>query len=196
MNASRLRFEPLTEERFVDLETLFAAKGCSVARWCWCTYYRTSGKRTPPRAGETESDRNRRELLAAVRAGEFVGLIAYRSGVPVGWLSFGPRDGYRKLARSPVMKPVDDAPVWSVICFVVPAEQRGQGIARALLAAAAAHAARCGARLLEAYPVDKPGRGADENLWFGPKSMFDACGFEEVARRKPTRPVVRLVLQP
>jgi hypothetical protein len=29
-------------------------------------------------------------------------------------------------------------------------------------------------------------------MWFGAKSMYDAAGFEEAARRKPQRPVVRL----
>jgi hypothetical protein len=28
-------------------------------------------------------------------------------------------------------------------------------------------------------------------MWFGAKSMFDRAGFAEVARRKPTRPVMR-----
>jgi len=31
-------------------------------------------------------------------------------------------------------------------------------------------------------------------MWFGAKSMYDNAGFKEVARRKPTRPVVRLEL--
>lgn len=84
------------------------------------------------------------------------GLIGYRDGQPVGWVSFGPREQFAKLDRSPVMKPVDAQPVWSVVCFVVPAAHRGQGVAAALLQAAA--------------------------------------GFEEVARRKPQRPVVRLAL--
>jgi len=51
---------------------------------------------------------------------------------------------------------------------------------------------RRGATVVEAYPVDKPERCADEAMWFGAKSMFDAAGFEELARRKATRPVVRL----
>jgi hypothetical protein len=46
-------------------------------------------------------------------------------------------------------------------------------------------------KLLEAYPVDKRGRVPDDSLWFGTKSMYDAAGFREVARRKPARPVVR-----
>jgi hypothetical protein len=47
-------------------------------------------------------------------------------------------------------------------------------------------------QLLEGYPVDKAERSSDDSMWFGSKSMFDAAGFEEVARRKPTRPIVRI----
>ena len=43
------------------------------------------------------------------------------------------------------------------------------------------------ARLLEAYPVDKPKRSAPDNLWFGAKELYDRAGFREVARRKPAR---------
>ena len=92
------------------------------------------------------------------------------------------------------MKPVDDTPVWSVICFVVPGEQRGRGVAHALLQGAITYAREQGATVLEAYPVDKAGRGKDETMWFGAKSMYDRLGFEVVARRKPARPVVRLKL--
>jgi predicted GNAT family acetyltransferase len=79
-----------------------------------------------------------------------------------------------------------------VICFVVPSEFRGQGVARELLDAAIAYCRKKKVKLMEAYPVDKAGHCADTSLWFGTKSMFDDAGFEEVARRKPTRPVVRL----
>ena len=140
----------------------------------------------------TVAEANRLDLKALVDAGDFTGLIAYRGRTPVGWLSLGPREAYARLSRSPVMKPVDDQPVWSVICFVVPAEFRNQGVARALLDGAIAFARRRKVKLLEAYPVDKRGRSNDDSIWFGAKSMFDNAGFEEVARRKPTRPVVRL----
>jgi predicted GNAT family acetyltransferase len=87
------------------------------------------------------------------------------------------------------MKPVDDQPVWSVVYFVVPAEFRGHGVALALLAGAIAYTRRRGARLIEAYPLDRPGRSHDEATWFGRKSMFDRARFEEVAQRKPQWPV-------
>lgn len=189
----QLAFHPLTPDRWPDLEAVFHARGCSVARGCWCMCYRRSG---PVQAapGQLHAEVNKAQFKAVVDAGPAPGLLAYRASdnTPVGWLSVGPREHYAKLARSPVMKPVDDRPVWSVICFVVPAEHRGQGIARALLDAAIAWAAQQGATLLEAYPVDKAGPTHPDNLWFGPKRMFDAAGFTEVARRKPERPVVRI----
>jgi ribosomal protein S18 acetylase RimI-like enzyme len=155
-------------------------------------FYRLSGSQPQPRAGTTRAQANKAQLKALVDSGRPPGLIGYRGKVPVGWVSIGPREDYAKLARSPVMKPVDDKPVWSVICFVVPSEYRNQGVARALLAGAVAYAKKCGAKLIEAYPVDKARRSHDDFMWFGAKAMYDKAGFSEVARRKPHRPVVRL----
>jgi ribosomal protein S18 acetylase RimI-like enzyme len=188
----RLTVLPLTPERWPDLQTLFNAKGCSLARGCWCMYYRRSGSRGALPAGTTPAQANRADLKALVDAGRPPGLIGYRRGVPVGWVSLGPRREFAKLVRSPVMKALDDRPVWSIICFVVPAEHRGQGVARALLDSAIAYAKKRGATLLEAYPVDKVERSADDAMWFGAKSMYDRAGFTEVARRRPHRPIVRL----
>jgi GNAT superfamily N-acetyltransferase len=80
------------------------------------------------------------------------------------------------------------------VCFVVPSPYRGQGVARALLRGAIAHAAAHGAVALEAYPIDKPGRGHDNFMWNGVRSMFAREGFVEVARRRPERPVMRRLL--
>lgn len=183
---------PLTPGRWSDLEAIFNARGCSVARNCWCMYYRRSGPRGPLPRGMTYAQANRAELKALVDAGESPGLLAYRGKVPVGWVSLGPREQYAKLQRSPVMKAIDNQPVWSIICFVVRPEFRGQGVAHALLRGAIAYARKHGAKLLEAYPVDKPGLSSNDAMWFGAKSMYDSAGFEEVARRKPFRPIVRL----
>ena len=180
---------PLTPSRWGDLEAIFEARGCSVARGCWCMFYRVSGP--DPASGAARTRGRRAALKALVDAGRPPGLIGYRGRTPVGWVSIGPREDYPKLKRSPVMKAVDDVPVWSIVCFVVPAQYRAQGVARQLLAGAIDYAARRGAAVVEAYPVDKRGRCDDETMWFGAKSMFDAAGFQEVARRKPARPVVR-----
>ena len=188
----KLTIAPLTPDRWSDLEAIFRARGCSVARGCWCMAYRVSGPGEPPPRGMTRSQANRASLKALVDAGNPPGLIGYHGKVPVGWVSIGPREEFARLARSPVMKPVDEKPVWSVICFVVPTEHRGQGVARALLKGAVAYAKKRGATLVEAYPMDKPARANDQDMWFGAKSMFDDAGFKEVARRKPQRPIVRI----
>jgi ribosomal protein S18 acetylase RimI-like enzyme len=190
----KLVTKPLTAENWPDLESIFNAKGCSVARSCWCMYYRKTGASGWPSARNDQARVNRAALHSLVERGEQVGLIGYADGVPAGWVSFGPREDFARLANSPVMKPVDDLPVWSIICFVVPSGYRKQGVARQLLAAAVAFCRKKKVKLVEAYPVDKAERTADTNMWFGAKSMYDAAGFEEVARRKPERPIVRLHL--
>jgi GNAT superfamily N-acetyltransferase len=81
--------------------------------------------------------------------------------------------------------------VWSIVCFFVAREARGRGLSAKMLRAAEGFARSHGARLLEAYPVDTDGRSDPDTMFFGAKSMYDRAGFHEVARRKPTRPVVR-----
>ena len=117
----RLTVLPATPDRWPDVEAVFNGKGCSIARGCWCMFYRRSGARGPWPAGMGRVEANRAELKALVGAGRSPGLIGYRGKEPVGWVSLAPRADFARLKRSPVMKPVDDKPVWSIICFVVPA---------------------------------------------------------------------------
>jgi len=182
---------PLTRERWPDLQAIFNARGCSVARNCWCMFYRRSGA-SPPPEGMTRRERNERDLRKLADADPPAGLIGYRGRTPVGWISLGPREDFKRLEHSPVMKAVDEEKVWSIVCFVVPAQYRRQGVAKALLYGAIRYARKRGVRLLEAYPVDKQGKVSDDALWFGALSMYETAGFEEIARRKPTRPVVRI----
>ena len=189
----RYAIHPLTPERWPDLEAVFGARGCSVARGCWGLFYRETGDFILP--GMKRAAAERKEKLRALACeGPPPGLIAYRNGEPVGWVTLGPRGVFKRLARSRAMKAVDDRPVWSIVCFVVPSAHRGQGVASALLAGAVAFAKSQGATLLEAYPKDPAGRLADDSMWFGAKSMYDKAGFEEVARHTPGRPVMRKAL--
>ena len=183
----KLDVQPLTADRWLDLVELFGRPGAAIPRNCSCMYYRRSGTG----AGRAQAATNRRRMKGLVDRGTIPGLIAYDDGRPVGWISLGPREEYEKLARSPVMKPVDDRPVWSIVCFFVDSKARGRGVSEALLRAAIDHARSHGATILEGYPVDKPDRSQSDFLWFGAKRIFDRAGFREVARRTPTRPVVR-----
>ena len=105
---------PATPERWPDVEAIFGAKGCSVARGCWCMHYRHSGSAPSLSSVAKRSKVYRAGLKALVHAGRSPGLVAYRGERPVGWVSLAPREEFARLERSPVMKPVDDKPVWGL----------------------------------------------------------------------------------
>lgn len=188
----KLTVAPLTPERWSDLESIFSGKGCSFARACWCMECRYDTTRPDLGKGTARAKANRFAMKDLVNDGRIPGLIGYCGKTPVGWISIAPREEYGRLKRSSAMKSVDDKPVWSVVCFVVPSEYRGQGVAQALLEAAVTYAKRHGAELVEGYPIDKPTRSNDGFMWVGAKSMYDEAGFEEVARHKPQRPIMRI----
>src|SRR3712207_3065997 len=107
----KLTVAPLTPDRWSDLEAVFNAKGCSVARGCWCMAYRLSGSREPLPLGMTRAQANRAALKALVDAGNPPGLIRYRAKGTIGWVSIHTRDEYAKLKRSPVMTAFDKQPI-------------------------------------------------------------------------------------
>lgn len=191
MTAPTFTTRPLTPETFPDLETLFGKPGGSVVRGCWCMYYRQTGKDS-----NLDGPRNKQLFCELVDAGTRPGLIGYVDGEPVGWISLGPREEYLKLRRSPVMKPVDDTEVWSIVCTYVAKSDRGQGVQHKLLAAAVDWARDQGVRMLEAYPVDREGRSSPDSMFFGSRSLYERAGFHEVVRRSPTRVVMRRALRP
>ncbi|MEX1169243.1 MAG: GNAT family N-acetyltransferase [Chloroflexota bacterium] len=191
-----MRIEPLTPDRLPDLAGLFEQGGDP--KWCWCAYFRvrsfdfSSGGKARHRAVLEQA------VADGATEGRAPGLVAYDGDEAVGWMSVGPRADYERLAHSRVLAPVDDTPVWSIVCFVVGRRSRGRGVARALLAAGVAYAREHGATTLEAYPVEVPGatRVPSANVYRGTLSMFEAAGFTVVARRAvpggATRPIVRL----
>lgn len=188
----QLEVLPLTRDRWDDLVELFNRPGGSIVRGCWCMHYRKSGAGSHGASGKG----NKRALKSLVVHGTVPGLIGYMDRRPIGWISLGPREDYRRLERSPVMKRIDEKPVWSIVCFFVDPRERGQGVMEGLLKAAIDYARSQGVTLLEAYPVDKQERSHPDSMWFGAKRMYDRAGFNEVARRKATRPIVRRRIRP
>jgi GNAT superfamily N-acetyltransferase len=90
------------------------------------------------------------------------------------------------------LKPVDAQPVWSISCFFIAKPFRGKGLSTSVIAAATQFALEHGARIVEAYPVEpKKASMPAVFTWTGFASAFSAAGFEEVARRSETRPIMR-----
>ena len=182
--------QPLTPERWPDFETVMGPKGgCG---GCWCMLWRRRKANYDKRVG----DGNRDDIRAIVEGGEEPGLLAYESDRPVGWISLAPRERFVRLESSRVLKPVDDQPVWSISCFLVAKDCRNRGVAEALLRAACAFANQRGASILEGYPIE-PGKRPYPTAyaWTGFASVFRRAGFEEVARRSETRPIMRKRLE-
>jgi hypothetical protein len=46
------------------------------------------------------------------------GSIGWAANEPVGWIQVDERIAFPRLANSRILKPVDNAPVWSVACFL------------------------------------------------------------------------------
>ncbi len=177
---------PLTAERWPDLERLFGPRGACAG--CWCMWFRT------PRAEfeRGKGDGNREALRALVESGPPPGILAYAGAEPVGWCAVAPREAYVLLQRSRILRPLDDAPVWSIVCFFVSRRHRRRGVTAQLLRAATRFALERGARIVEGYPVEpKDRRVADTFVYHGVASAFRAAGFHEVARRSETRPIMR-----
>jgi GNAT superfamily N-acetyltransferase len=83
------------------------------------------------------------------------------------------------------------------VCFVIATRARRRGVATALLQAVVEWAADQEIAALEGYPVDTEGqKRPGAALWHGTVRLFEAAGFEVVARHRelPTsagRAVVR-----
>ncbi|MGF1625097.1 MAG: GNAT family N-acetyltransferase [Alphaproteobacteria bacterium] len=183
-------FAHATPDRWPDIEALFSP--CAEARRCWCAFwYRPKHEFL---AGRGEG--NRRFLEQMIACDRSPGIIAYRDGAPAGWCGVAPRQGQVRLAASRTLAPVDDAPVWSITCFVIGKTHRRQGLMRPLIEAAVTHAAAHGATVVEAYPIDPQRKLASGEIHTGLVSAFRDLGFQEVARRSPLRPIMRRALRP
>lgn len=185
-----LEFFPLTPDRWPDFERLFGAQGAYGG--CWCMWWRSTRREFEQRGNEG----NRRAMKALVESGQVPGLLAYHHGEAVGWCSIAPREQYGALERSPVLKRLDDAPVWSLVCLFVARDYQGQGVAGALIRAAVEYVRRQGGTVVEAYPTKpKAERLPPVSSFMGLPAMFEQAGFVECARPSERRVVMRCYLR-
>ena len=186
-----LEFHPLSGDRWDDFVTLFGKRGACGG--CWCMWWRQTAKEYQLSKGE----KNRRKMKRIVTSGATPGVIAYHEGEPVGWCAVAPREDYPRLARSKILKPVDESPVWSIVCLFVAKGHRGMGVSSALVKAAVAFVRECGGSTVEAYPVEpKKAKMPDTFAFHGLAVSYSRAGFKEVARRSDTRPIMRYEIEP
>ena len=135
---------------------------------------------------------NKKALKKIVASGEIPGILAYSNGEPIGWCSVAPRERFPVLERSRILKRIDEKPVWSVVCFFVAKPFRRKEVTIELLKAAIEYAKKCGAKIVEGYPVEpKKTKMPDVFAYTGLASAFRQAGFVEMLRRSDTRPIMR-----
>lgn len=164
----------MTPDRFEDFADV--VNRSRRASHCWCLSHRLS-TREIQELGAGSRERAMRRLCEREHP---PGVVAYRDGEPVGWCNIGPRSEITRLATSRLIRPVDDLPVWSIVCVVVRTGHRRQGVTTPLLEGAVGYAASRGAPAVEAYPVDPPGRMDLTMAFVGTRAMFERVGFDVV----------------
>ena len=177
---TELTFKPVTAETVGDFETLFGARGGP--NWCWCMAFRA----TPEEIRDSKSPSRRKQILGRIQNGVPVGLLAYKEGEPIAWVSVAPKGTFRGLGGIE-----DTEGVWSLTCMFVPRVHRRQGITRQLIAAAVEHVGKSGGKLLEAYPVE-PDSPSYRHMGF--ISIFEGTGFVRQGMAGSRRHVMHRIL--
>lgn len=188
--SEEIRFSVLDKSTWPDFEKLFGERGACGG--CWCMWWRLKRSEYNKQKGFG----NKKSMRNLVESGKVPGLMAYLNDEPVGWISVGPRTDYSALERSRILKPVDDQPVWSIVCIFIHKKYRGMGLSIRLIEYAVEFARQNGVRIVEGYPVEpKNSRIPEVFAYTGLASSFRQAGFKEVARRSETRPIMRFFLE-
>ena len=184
---------PATADRWADVQ--HALTGGGDGGRCWCQFWLLPGEEYR----DTDRDGLKRSLHRQLVDGPPRAVLAYDGDEAVGWCRVAPRAEQPRLARTRLVqaggRPVGEDGVWAITCLVVRRSHRGQGVAGVLVDAAVELARTAGARVIEAYPEDTMGeKRFSNNLYVGTTTLFARAGFAEVARPKPRRAVMELVL--
>lgn len=173
---------PVTEDRIDDWLRFFdcdAFAGNPDWASCYCLE-----PHLPATAEEPERPwrKARAALAERLRDRTTFGYLAYVGGRPAGWVNASLRSEYG-LYRDVDPNGPAPASVIGISCFIVAPPFRRHGIASALLDRVIADASARGAEWVEAYPRNKPDE-SDAGHFRGPRSMYDARGFQPIAVRE------------
>jgi GNAT superfamily N-acetyltransferase len=182
---------PLTPARWDDLVDLFGPeRGANSG--CWCLWPRMP----EPAWKAMPRDVRRANFEAIVRDGPPPGLIAYDTTKPVGWVAVGPRRSVARFdaARTSRSPDSDGEGIFAITCFYIRSGYRGRGLMTVLAAAAVDFARQAGASALDVCAIDTERKLIWGEGFVGLAAVFKRLGFVEIARRTPTRPLMRLRL--
>ena len=182
----QIRYRAVTRKTLNDLAAFSACHGkfayCSCMRW---------RMRSSEFQKSTKESRAKR-LGQMVSAGLPVGVLACAGKEPIGWCSIAPRESYEALERYKALARIDNASVWSVVCFFVDRGFRRKQVTLGLLKAGLEYARSQGAKVVEGYPVEP---GSRLYSYMGSPATFRKAGFQDVTPDGQQRKVFRCGLQ-
>jgi GNAT superfamily N-acetyltransferase len=181
-----IHYRAVTRATLPDLAAFSDCHGkfqyCSCMRWRMrSTKYQQSTKAIRAKT-----------LTTLVTAGSPVGILAYAASEPIGWCSIAPRESFEALERYKALPRVDDAAVWSVVCFYIDSRFRRRRITLGLLNSALDYARSQGAKIVEGYPVDPVAR---LYIYMGSPDTFRQAGFRDVTPKGQQRRIVRRIFR-
>ena len=171
---------PVTGDRVDDWLRFFDHDGfADNPDWASCYCLEPHVPATPDLPERAWRD-SRATVAGRLRGGTF-GYLAYVDGRAVGWVNASLRSDYG-LFRLVDPEGPEPRSVIGVSCFVIAPPFRRHGVASALLDRVLADASARGGSWVEGYPHTEP-KGSDAGHFRGPRSMYEARGFEPIEVR-------------
>lgn len=135
-------FRPIDSTNWSDYEELMQSKGAP--HNCWCTAW----VKVEAQHKKAEKSEKKATMKQRMENGIPIGLLAYVDDEPIGWCAVAPRASYNPLGGDETKQNV-----WSIVCFFIKRQYRGQGLSHLFLAEATEYAQQNGAEYVEGYPV-------------------------------------------
>lgn len=185
-----LKIYDLDSTKWEDFELLFGPKGACGG--CWCMSWRL--KKSEFELGKGEP--NKYSMKDIVYRDKPAGVLAYVDDKPIGWCAVAPREVFKRLENSRVLKRIDEESVWSITCLFIEKAFRKKGVSTELIKGAIEYARLKGANIVEAYPVFPYNNNVpDAFLWTGIPMAFEKAGFVEAIRRSKQKPIMRYFIK-
>ena len=142
-----------------------------------------------------QGEGNKNAMKRFVKSGKIPGILGYFDKMAVAWCSVAPREDYASLNRSRVLKPIDDQQVWSMVCFFIAKQFRGQGTLLQLINGAVHFVKSNGGNIIEAYPTVPRGKEMPPvSSFMGIPRVFQKAGFKICAQPSPSKVIMRKYL--
>ncbi len=166
-----LELREISEENAADF---FALHSRLEFGGCFCRYWQFEKDNSA--WGKTTPEENRIAKQTDIQSGQARGAIFYLDGKPVGWCQFAHRSFFKKMNTHPTFALSIGDNIWSIGCFAVAKEERKKGLSKNILEEVLKQIKKQGGKTVEAYPR-KEDNLPDEEVWMGPKQIFEDAGF-------------------